>query len=108
MQNHRRIHVGVQQEIVRGVGDSLQLAQCQKGYFKLPIVPKKLYTGSRGGLFYINQKGKAVYLNTPQKQRMAQNKLPGIVNPPGNFVPGQIPTSVFHRIDEQLQLAQQI
>lgn len=98
-----------QSELARGLGRDLSLQQCKTGYIKLPVVPKKLHRGPKGGLFYVNQKGKQVYLNSPQKDRLALEKLPGVVEPPGGnpppFVAGQVPDSVFERINREIRAA---
>ncbi len=102
------VEAAVHSELVRGLARDLSLKQCEAGYVRLPVVPKRLYSGPKRGLFYINQKGKRVYLNRPQKHRMAQNKLPGLTNAPGVvpvFAPGQNPEAVFARIDQQIRAA---
>lgn len=126
------------QEIASSLGKSLSLDQCKQGYIRLPIVPKQLSRGPRGSLFYVNQKGRRVYLNGPQKNRLAEQKLPGVIGvpavldagplprrhrrspdpefgqgPPGSagnpvFIPGQLPQSVFQRVDAQLAIAQRL
>ena len=78
----RQLQARLQQEIATNLGQSLNLDQCKQGYIRLPTVPKKLYRGSRGALFYVNQKGNRVFLNTPQKARLAQQRLPGVVGAP--------------------------
>lgn len=96
----------IRQEVIQGLNCGLNLKQCEKGYFKLPIVPKDLYRGARGGLYYINQHGKRVYLNRPQKFRMSENRLPGIINPdPANiqYNAAIIPLSVFARANRQIE-----
>lgn len=74
--------------IFEGLGCQLRLGQCQKGYNKLPVVPKRLRKGPRGGLFYITQRNTRVYINGPQKQRIRRDGvLPGLIVPPGTHPP---------------------
>ena len=103
--------VRVQQELARSLGEELALVQCQQGYQRLKIVPKHLYRGPRQGLFYVNQRGKRVYLNAAQHLRLQDSRIPGVVAPPGGNPPfhaAEIPESVFLRVDRQLVLAQQL
>ena len=98
--------VALSSELTRSLGRDLSLKQCTAGYQKLQVVPKRLYRGPRGGLFYVNQRGKLVYLNGPQKERMPG--VPGIIDPPGpnpDFVAGQVHESVFLRVNRQLEEA---
>jgi hypothetical protein len=46
----------------------------------LAIVQKDIKTGKRGGAYYINDKGKVVYLKARQKGQCSANALPGMVN----------------------------
>jgi len=95
----------LQQELARGVATDLSLAQCKKAYLRLPVVPKKLYTGVHGGTFYINQRGTKIYLSHKQRQRAAQKKLPGVISSPAQFDASAVPNSVFSRVNRQLRAA---
>ena len=91
--------------------DQLNLEQCMSSYNKLPVVPKKLYRGykRRNALYYVNQKGKKVYLNQQQKERLTHGKLPGVAGAvPNRYHPQIIPQSVFQSVDEQLAIARQM
>lgn len=94
--------------------DQLNLEQCVASYNKLPVVPKKLYRGykRRNALYYMNQKGKKVYLNQQQKDRLVNGRLPGVLQP----IPERhqqpdmniIPQAVFRTVDEQLAMARML
>jgi hypothetical protein len=70
----------LQRAVVNGLSSDMALKQCKAGYFQLPVVPKKLFKGRGESMYYMNQKGKKVYLNRPQKERLAESRLPGIVS----------------------------
>jgi len=104
------LSVDLQRELVSALGRDLSLQQCNSAYYKLPVVPKALFRGPRGALFYINQRGKKVYLNAPQKDRYANARLPGVVQRPGPYplAAVEIPDSVFSRVDRQLLVARRL
>jgi hypothetical protein len=60
----------------------LKLKQCTNGYIRLPVVPKRLYRGIKGALYYINPIGKKVFLNGRQKDALNRQSLPGVVGVP--------------------------
>lgn len=51
----------------------------------LRVVNKQLMTGKRGGVYYVNEKGKQVYLKTNQKGQCKDGSLPGISGGCPNF-----------------------
>ena len=99
----------IKKQLADGLACDLRLKQCSDGYYRLRVVPKRLYQGERGGLFYINQRGNLVYLNDGQKRRMMARQLPGLQNPEQipDFYYGQIPQPIFERIERQLNQAHQ-
>lgn len=82
-------------------GQEQKLQQCSAGYFKLPVVPKALYQGDRGALFYINQKGHRVYLNARQKEAFAAGQLPGVTTP--RALVNADPRALFTRVRRRIQ-----
>lgn len=101
-------------ETSKAAGDQLQLQQCSQGYIRLPVVPKHLYKGPRGGVYYITQKHEVptkVYLKNPQKVQLGEQRLKGVVTPPGydpQFHFDDDPAPVFARINRQLELVNQL
>jgi hypothetical protein len=49
----------------------------KSGYFKLPVVPKDIEIGERGGAFYYNEKGNKIWLKRKQKMQCREGKLKG-------------------------------
>jgi len=56
------------------------LAECQKGFKKLPPVPKKIRQGPKGGLYYINQNGIKIHLSKKQTEKFHQGTLIGAID----------------------------
>lgn len=58
----------------------IQKPAIEKAYMKLPVVDKKLETGPRGGLRYINKNGKVVWLKKYQRNQCKNGTLKGVQN----------------------------
>lgn len=55
------------------------IEQMESAYYKLPVVPKPLIQGPRGGVYYVNARGRKVYLKVEQQRQLAAGDLPGCI-----------------------------
>lgn len=51
----------------------------QSAFYRIPVVPKGITVGRRGGVFYINQRGRRVYLKQRQLEKWKLGHLRGCV-----------------------------
>lgn len=84
------------------LGTHQKLQQCTTAYYKLPPVPKKVYTGSRGGLYYISQTNQKQYIAGPKRIRLMENRLKGVIGNI-NLDPGILAEPAFQRVENRLR-----
>jgi hypothetical protein len=119
--NSQKMLAELREHLVEGQKADQQLTECHAAFRKLPVVPKVLYTGHRGGEYYINERGNKVYLNGPQKERRLKKNgyLPGVI-PQAPVMEAKEEKrmevagtrkrkrSAFSQIEQQLQAARQL
>lgn len=54
--------------------------------YQLPVVPKQIQRGPRGGMKYINSKGNIVWLKKSQRKRCAEGRLAGAGSTCGSVI----------------------
>jgi len=67
---------------LNAVQSSQNFKQIDAAYYKLPVVPKDLIRGPRGKYYYINGRGKRVYLKADQQAQLQNRELKGCI---GNY-----------------------
>lgn len=64
---------------IQRVQADVDMRELQSAFYKLPVVPKDVERGPRGGYFYTNARGERIYLKQRQMTLFNQGKLKGCV-----------------------------
>lgn len=51
----------------------------QSAFYRIPVVPKNIRVGKRGGTYYVNSRGRKVYLKLNQLTEWQRRELKGCV-----------------------------
>lgn len=69
---------------------NLAVQQIEQGFIKLPVVFKDIVLTNRGAMFYINNKGKKVYLKKYQREQCLRGALKGSRSSCTGGIPGMV------------------
>jgi hypothetical protein len=61
--------------------NAMDIIQLKDGYYRLPLVPKTLQIGPKGGIYYENVRGKKIYLKQDQRKMRDDRRLRGCIGP---------------------------
>lgn len=83
---------------IQRVQADVDMRELQSAFYKLPVVPKDVERGPRGGYFYTNARGERIYLKQRQLTLFNQGKLKGCVGQECAFVRTSEPAAVVEEI----------
>ena len=77
--NDPRANMEALRRAMRNIKIKQDYAQYDSAYYKLPVVIKRMRRGLQGAVYYINGRGKRVYLTERQRALWRNGNLPGCI-----------------------------